>query len=159
MGGTGKCPCKFTQRDPNAIDTSATIRKAFMEEEKKQYCEQGHCFHCLRQRHIARNCPNKQPKVKATSLSTPTKEAKPLAYKGLDKGDTLAEYALKLTNEERAVFIKRVVGEDEDLQNAWACQLLFGHVALTWCMLLGIDQLKHMYSSTLRQKELKTKPL
>ena len=114
----GKGPCKLAQCDPDAIDTSATIRKASTEKEKKQYYKQGHCFHCSRQGHIARNCPNKQPKVKTTSSSTTTEEAKPLAYKGLDKGDALAEYALKLTDEERTVFIKKVAGEDEDFQNA-----------------------------------------
>ena len=67
---------------------------------------------------MARSCPNKQPKIRATTSATPTEEAKPPAYEGLDKGDALAEFTLKLSDEERAVFIKKVTGEDEDFQNA-----------------------------------------
>ena len=100
------------------MDTSATVRKATTEEEKKKYREQGRCFHCSQQGHMAQSCPNKQPKIRATTSTTPTEETKPPAYEGLDKGDALAEFALKLSDEERAVFIKKVAGEDEDFQNA-----------------------------------------
>ena len=44
----------------------------------------------------------------------------PPQYDDLKKGDTIAEYAMKLMEEEREVFLKKVIGEGEllDFPNA-----------------------------------------
>jgi hypothetical protein len=120
--GGGWNPRQFAPRDPNAMDTSATVRKATTDEEKKKHREEGRCFRCSRQGHISRNCPDRQNSNSSkarvtTSNEEQPKEEKPPTYDSLDKGNTLAEFAMKLTDEERDIFIKKVTGE-EDFQNA-----------------------------------------
>jgi hypothetical protein len=44
---------RLPPRDPNAMDTSAVIRKASTEEEKARYRAEGCCFHCTKQGHLA----------------------------------------------------------------------------------------------------------
>src|ERR1700733_1793301 len=115
---TGGLPRQFNQRDPNAMDTSAgAVRKAVTEEEKKKHREEGQCYSCSQQGHLSRNCPLKKAKARTTtSTDAPTNESStgenPPTYDSLDKGNTLAEYVLKLTDEERDIFIRKVAGED-----------------------------------------------
>src|SRR5260370_14293975 len=45
--------------DPNAMDVDA-IRKATKEAKKQNHRQEGRCFKCSLQGHIARNCPQKK---------------------------------------------------------------------------------------------------
>jgi hypothetical protein len=54
---------KLPPRDPNAMDTSATVRKATTDAEKTQHRQEGRCYDCSKQGHIARNCPLKKNKI------------------------------------------------------------------------------------------------
>ncbi len=45
--------------DPNAMDVD-TIRKATTEAEKQKHRQEGRCFECSLQGHIARNCPQRK---------------------------------------------------------------------------------------------------
>ena len=97
------------------MDMSATVRKAVTDAEKQKYCEQGHCYECSKQGHIIRNCPDRKPRVKATSSEPKvqgSKEESPPSYNKLDNGNTLADYAMKLTEGEQDIFLKRVLSED-----------------------------------------------
>ena len=59
---------RLPPRNGDAIDTIATIRKASSEKEKEEYRKSGHCFACGKQDHIARNCPNKRPRVRLVQI-------------------------------------------------------------------------------------------
>jgi zinc knuckle protein len=45
--------------DPDAMDVS-TARKAMTEAEKQKHRQEGRCFECSQQGHLARNCPLKK---------------------------------------------------------------------------------------------------
>jgi len=94
-----------------------------MDAEKQKHREQGRCYECSKQGHIARNCPDRKPKVKATSSEPKaqgSKEESPPSYNKLDNGNMLADYAMKLTEGERDIFLKWVLSEDpnEDFADA-----------------------------------------
>jgi hypothetical protein len=36
------------------------VRRAVTEEQKKKFCQEGRCFECQKQGHMARYCPNKK---------------------------------------------------------------------------------------------------
>lgn len=69
---------RLPPRNDDAIDTSATIRKASTEREKEEYRKSGRCFACGKQGHIARNCPNKRPRVRSVHIEeeNPTDNSK-----------------------------------------------------------------------------------
>jgi hypothetical protein len=100
-------PRNTVPHDPNTMDTSATVRKAVTEADKQKYRQEGRCFRCSRIGHIARACPNKPAKAAAT-----TKGEAPPRYEELSKGDKLANFVLKLSDEERDTFIRKVMGEE-----------------------------------------------
>ena len=105
------------------MDMSATVRKAVTDAEKQKHREQGCCYKCSKQGHIARNCPDQGPRVKATTSEPKVqgnKEESPPSYDKLDNGNTLADYAMKLTEGERDIFLKRVLSKDpnEDFADA-----------------------------------------
>ena len=97
------------------MDTLATVRKVTTEAEKQKHREQGRCYKCSKQGHIARNCPNREPRVKATTSEPKAQESKkesPPNYEKLNTGNTLADYTINLMDMERDVFLQRVLGED-----------------------------------------------
>jgi len=70
-GGKWPSPQQWTARPqpkqyihPNdrviPMDTSAAVRKATTVDEKKKHRQEGRCFECSRQGHMARNCPKKK---------------------------------------------------------------------------------------------------
>ena len=105
-------------RDPNAMDTSATVRKATTEAEKKEHRDKGRCYECSRQGHIARNCPEKKARARTTKTQdddTMSTTSSPPSYstEDLARGTHLADYALKLSPEERETFIKKLIATEE----------------------------------------------
>jgi hypothetical protein len=100
-------PRNTTPYDPNAMDMSATVRKAVTEADKQKHRQEGQCFRCSRIGHIARACPDRPAKAAAT-----TEGEAPPRYEELSKGDKLADFVLKLSDEERDAFIRKVM-EDE----------------------------------------------
>jgi len=64
QGNQGNRPQPACQRlpphDPNAMDTSAAMRKANTNKEKEEYRKTGWCFECGKQGHLARICPTKR---------------------------------------------------------------------------------------------------
>jgi hypothetical protein len=102
-----KNPRNATPRDPNAMDMSATIRKAVTEADKQKHRQEWRCFRCSKIGHIARACPNRPAKAAAT-----TEGEAPPQYKELTKGDRLADFTLKLSDKERDTFIRKVMGDE-----------------------------------------------
>src|SRR3981081_748365 len=77
-GRQGQNPRQLNRRDPDAMDTSAGVaRKATTEAEKQKHRQEGRCYECSKQGHLARNCPDKKPRARAT---TSTKEDAPPNY-------------------------------------------------------------------------------
>ena len=100
------------------MDTSATVRKAVTEAEKKEHCDKGRCYECSRQGHIARNCPEKKAHARATKAqeddTVSTASSSPsYSTEDLARGTHLADYALKLSPEERETFIKKLIVREE----------------------------------------------
>jgi hypothetical protein len=99
-----------TTRDPDAMDTSATIRKAVTEADKQRFRQEGRCFECGKRGHLVRDCPDRPVRAKATS----SRNDDPPRYGDLEKGGNLAELALKLTEAERDTFIKKVMAYEPE---------------------------------------------
>jgi hypothetical protein len=73
------------------------------------------------QGHISRNCPDRPPKARATADEGPSPpKDQPPQYDDLKKGETIADYVMKLTDEEREVFLRKVIGDEgtSDFPNA-----------------------------------------
>ena len=104
--------------NPKAMDTSATVQKAVMEAEKKEHRDKGCCYKCSRQGHIACNCPDKKAHARATKIQeddTISVASSPPSYSTEDLacGTHLADYAFKLSPEERETFIKKLIATEE----------------------------------------------
>jgi Retrotransposon gag protein len=111
-GQQGKNPTRYTPRDPNAMDTSAdTIRKAVTDADKLKHRQEGRCYECSKQGHVARNCPDRKPRARKTEVED-VNETKAATGKveNLDDGETLADYALKLSDDSREAFIRKIMG-------------------------------------------------
>jgi hypothetical protein len=61
QGQSGRAPTRHsTSRDPNVMNTSATVRKAMTDAEKQKCRQEGRCFECSQQGHFARDCRKKR---------------------------------------------------------------------------------------------------
>ena len=81
--------------------------------EKQKHHDEGRCFECSQRGHLARVCPNKQSRAKAT-FSIETKD-KGEEKDNLAKGAELAKFALHLSDQERDAFVKRVALMGEEM--------------------------------------------
>jgi hypothetical protein len=59
-----------SSRDPDAMDTSATVRKAVTEGDKQKHRSEGRCFECSKQGHIAATALIRKAKARATLTTT-----------------------------------------------------------------------------------------
>jgi hypothetical protein len=110
-GGQRSSATRYTPHDPDAMDTSATVRKATTEAEKAKHRQEGRCYECSQQGHMARTCPTKKPKVRKAAIEEVKED--------FTSGDVLADYALKLSEEARDSFIKKIMGTcEEDFSEA-----------------------------------------
>jgi hypothetical protein len=116
-GGKGTPPTRFTPRDPNAMDTSATVRKATTEAEKQKCRQEGRCYECNKQGHVVRDCPDRKSRARTTKVEDAGDKVATSKAASFDDGETLADYALKLSEENRDAFIKKIMGSyQEDFQ-------------------------------------------
>jgi hypothetical protein len=97
------------------MDTSATVRKAVTEADKQKHCAEGRCYECSKQGHLACDCPDRQSQVKTVSEAPKTETPKISELPDFSNGETLANHALKLTDEARDAFIKRVMMMGEEM--------------------------------------------
>ena len=96
------------------MDTSATARKAVTEAEKAKHKEQGRCFECSKQGHIAQNCPDRKARIKAAKTSQTEEQTQEEADEA-SKGEAFAEQALQMTDEARDAFVKKMLMMGEEL--------------------------------------------
>jgi len=117
--GTGAAPPRprLPPRDPYAMDTSAG--KATTEEQKKKHREEGRCYECSKQGHLARNCPDRKPRVRSAEVSEEVEET---SKKGAPptpawRMQDMIARAMKFTDEEREAFIQGLQEEEEETED------------------------------------------
>ena len=86
------------------MDTSAG--KATTEEQKKKHHEEGRCFECSQQGHLARNCPTKKFKARSTDTQETEKKKAPWSVQDMVARTT------KFSEDERTAFIQALQEED-----------------------------------------------
>ena len=135
--GGNTCP-PHTQLPPwdlNTMDTSATVWKATTEAEKQKHRQEGWCFECSKQGHIAHMCPDKKTCARTMNSNPPSTNSSSIGSTTisditsvmLDDTTTTTSSAdiiaciLKFTDEERAEFarIMKEGGEEMGFLDAW----------------------------------------
>jgi len=115
-GGRGaQAPCpQLQRRDPNMMDTSAG--KATTEEQKAKFRQEGRCYECKRQGHMARNCPSKKPKARGAELMDMSKQEikDSLTERSPWSVTDMIVRAAKFSEEERTAFIQGLQEDDEE---------------------------------------------
>jgi hypothetical protein len=106
---------QLQRRDPNMMDTSAG--KATTEEQKVKFHQEGHCYECERQGHMARNCPSKKPKARSTELMDMSKQEirDSLAERSSWSVTDMIAHAAKFSEEERTTFMQGLQEDDEEM--------------------------------------------
>jgi Zinc knuckle len=89
------------------MDTSAVACKAKTEAEKEKHRQEGRCYKCSKQGHVARNCPDKKASVQARMADT--QELKAITPHEIAK--ILKAYG----DDKRDLFIKTMQDEGEEL--------------------------------------------
>ena len=132
----GSNPRQLGSIDSNAMDTSAAAQKVYTEIEKLRYWKEGWCFKCAKIGHLARLCPDRKPHIKAVTDATPKEETTtPASIEEFTDGETLALAALKLNDEAREAFIKKIVMAEEEMGFlvAWTQRRSFRPARLNLC--------------------------
>ena len=111
---------RLPPRDDNAMDTSAVIRKATNDKEREEYHKTGRCFECGKQGHLARDCPNKKPRVRTTRTVQIQDDNESVTSDSPPTTTSLAARVARLSEEDRSAFMDemRSLGEDMDFQTA-----------------------------------------
>ena len=94
------------------MDTSAG--KATTEEQKAKFRQEGRCYECERQGHMARNCPSKKPKARSTELMSKQEIKDDLAERSSWSVTDMIARAAKFSEEERTAFIQGLQEDDEE---------------------------------------------
>ena len=89
------------------MDTSAAARKAKTEAEKEKHRQEGRCYECSKQGHVACNCPDKKAPVQARTADV--QESKAMTPHEIAK--ILKAYG----DDERNLFIKTMQDEGEEV--------------------------------------------
>ena len=95
------------------MDTSAVVRKATTDAEKKKHMSEGWCFRCSKQGHVAQNCPDWPAQVRATTEDSP--EVLPKVESIPTGGAALAEFCKKLSEDEVDIFVKTMQEDGIDM--------------------------------------------
>ena len=99
------------------MDTSAG--KATTEEQKKKHREEGRCYECSKQGHLARNCPDRKPRARSAETSEEVEET---SKKGAPptpawRMQDMIARAMKFTDEEREAFIQGLQEDEEETED------------------------------------------
>ncbi len=107
--------------DPNAMDVD-TIWKATTEAEKQKHWQEGRCFECSLQGHIAQNCPQRKqrPQVnRAFSNVVDDRSTIGTEDSDLNSVSSVATQIKGMTEEEKDEFICLMNDEEQDFAEAW----------------------------------------
>jgi hypothetical protein len=94
--------------DPDAMDTSAAARKAVTEQDKEKHRAEGRCYQCSKRGHLARDCPDKKTRVRATQEDAEEAPPKPPPKEKKEKAEKPVQV------KELAALIKKLGEEDYD---------------------------------------------
>jgi len=120
QGNQGNRPQPARQRlspcNPNAMDTSAAMRKANTNKEKEEYHKTGRCFECGKQGHLTHVCPTKQnrPSPFQNPATNRAAEIKDDNESEIDSQayhwnpEVLAQRTMKFTDEDRDAFVRKL---------------------------------------------------
>ena len=116
------------------MDTSAIVRKATTEAEKQKHSQEGQCFECLKQGHIAHMCPDRKTRAQTMNSNPPSSNSSSIGSTATSdiasvmSDDTttttssadIAACVLKFSDEERAKFtrVMKEGGEEMGFLNA-----------------------------------------
>jgi hypothetical protein len=106
---------RLPPRDPNAMDTSAVVRKATTESEKEKYRKEGRCFECSKQGHMVRDCPDRPRRPARARATDTTTEIGSQEEKASYGPREIASFLRKFNDEDRDSFIKAMQEEGEEL--------------------------------------------
>ena len=135
-GGNTRPPrTQLPLQDPNAMDTSATVWKATTEAEKQKHRQEGQCFECSKQGHIACMCPDKKTHARTLNSNLPSSNLSSIGSTAIldiasvmsdDTTTTtssadIATHVLKFSDEERAEFarVMKEGGEEMGFLDTW----------------------------------------
>jgi retrotransposon gag protein/zinc knuckle protein len=122
--GSGAWPARprLPPTDPNMMDIS-TARKAMTDAEKQKHWQEGRCFECSQQGHLARNCPLKKNRPRINRAFSSVVDNRLVT--GTENNDfqlvtSMASRVKGMTDEEKDEFI-RLINDDEeqDFAEAW----------------------------------------
>ena len=121
--------------DLNAMDTSATVWKATTETEKQKHRQEGRCFKCSKQGHIACMCPDKKTHARTLNLNPPSSNLSSIGSAAISdiasvmSDDTttttssvdIAAHVLEFSDKERAKFtrVMKKGGEEMGFLDTW----------------------------------------
>jgi hypothetical protein len=88
--------------------------KATTEEQKARFRQEGHCYECERQGHMARNCPSKKPKAHGAELISKQEIKDSLAERSSWSVTDIITRTAKFSEEERTTFIRGLQEDDEE---------------------------------------------
>ena len=117
------------------MDTSATVRKATTEAEKQKHRQEGQCFECSKQGHIAHMCPDKKTHARILNSNPPSSNSSSIGSAAISdiasvmSDDTttttssadIAVCILKISDKERAEFarVMKEGGEEMGFLDTW----------------------------------------
>jgi hypothetical protein len=90
------------------MDTSAAARKAVTEQDKEKHRAEGRCYQCSKRGHLARDCPDKKTRVRATNEDAEEAPPKPPPKEKKEKTEKPIQV------KELAALIKKLGEEDYD---------------------------------------------
>jgi hypothetical protein len=103
--------------DLNTMDMSAVARKAITKADKEKHRKEGHCFECLKQGHMAQDCPDRPHQLACAHAMDTTNMTKT----GSQEENTsygpkeLASLLRKLSEDDRDSFIRAMQEEGEEM--------------------------------------------
>jgi len=119
QGNRVQPPCPHLPSQNDDVMDVLVVRKATTEKEKEEYRRTGRCFHCRKQGHLARNCPNKTACARTIQINDDQSTAS-TDNSSFAPTLSLAARVARLTKEDRGAFMDemRSLGEDMDFLGA-----------------------------------------
>jgi zinc knuckle protein len=99
----------------------STVQKATTEAEKQKHHQEGRCFKCSQQGHLAHNCPMKknQPHInRAFSLVVDNRSVADMEKSDLQSVTSMASRVKGMTDEEKDKFIRLINDNEQDFAKA-----------------------------------------